>query len=249
MLLNCGVEENSWEYLGLQANQSSQSWRKSVLNIDWCWSFNTLATWCKSQPIERPWCWERSNVGGEGNNGVRWLDDISEWMDMSLSKLQGAGDGQGSLACYSPWGHKELDTTEQLKWTELRRGPTAPVLRGAGMCAHLWERLSLLLLQPAGWWFYPGGCGFTGKSLNINFLFPPERPHEWHRILTISTWFLTIQSLSGPEEAPAVTWLTKLMLTHFYIITVCCRGTVCSTVGWSLSHGTPVALLWWVTAK
>ena len=28
-------------------------------------------------------------------------------------------DGQGSLACCSPWGHKELDTTEQLKWTEL----------------------------------------------------------------------------------------------------------------------------------
>ena len=24
------------------------------------------------------------------------------------------GDGQGSLACYSPWAHKELDTTEQL---------------------------------------------------------------------------------------------------------------------------------------
>ena len=24
------------------------------------------------------------------------------------------GDGQGSLVCYSPWVHKELDTTEQL---------------------------------------------------------------------------------------------------------------------------------------
>ena len=23
------------------------------------------------------------------------------------------GEGQGSLACCSPWGHKELDTTEQ----------------------------------------------------------------------------------------------------------------------------------------
>ena len=28
------------------------------------------------------------------------------------------GDGQGSLACCSPWGHKELDTTERLNWTE-----------------------------------------------------------------------------------------------------------------------------------
>ena len=24
------------------------------------------------------------------------------------------GNGQGSLVCYSPWGHKESDTTEQL---------------------------------------------------------------------------------------------------------------------------------------
>ena len=26
----------------------------------------------------------------------------------------GVGDGQGGLVCCSPWGHKELDTTEQL---------------------------------------------------------------------------------------------------------------------------------------
>ena len=26
----------------------------------------------------------------------------------------GVGDGQGGLACYSPWDRKELDTTEQL---------------------------------------------------------------------------------------------------------------------------------------
>ena len=30
----------------------------------------------------------------------------------------GVGDGQGSLACCSPWGCKESDTTEQLNWTE-----------------------------------------------------------------------------------------------------------------------------------
>ena len=26
----------------------------------------------------------------------------------------GVGDGQGSLACYTPWGCKELDTTDRL---------------------------------------------------------------------------------------------------------------------------------------
>ena len=30
------------------------------------------------------------------------------------------GDGQGGLACWSSWGCKESDTTEQLNWTEPR---------------------------------------------------------------------------------------------------------------------------------
>ena len=45
---------------------------------------------------------------------MRWLDGLIDLMDMSLSKLQDIGKplkGQGNLACCSPWGHKELDTT------------------------------------------------------------------------------------------------------------------------------------------
>ena len=30
----------------------------------------------------------------------------------------GVGDGQGSLACCSPWGHKESNMIERLNWTE-----------------------------------------------------------------------------------------------------------------------------------
>ena len=35
-----------------------------------------------------------------------------------FEEAPGVGDGQGSLACCSPWGCKEWDTTEQLNWTE-----------------------------------------------------------------------------------------------------------------------------------
>ena len=45
-----------------------------------------------------------------GPQRMRWLDGITDSMDMSL----GVGDGQGSLACCSPWGRKETDTTERL---------------------------------------------------------------------------------------------------------------------------------------
>ena len=43
------------------------------------------------------------------------------WLDGQESEqAPGVGDGQGSLACYNPWGHKESDTTKLLNWTELR---------------------------------------------------------------------------------------------------------------------------------
>ena len=49
----------------------------------------------------------------EGRRKRRWLDGITNSMDMSSSKLR-VGDGQESLACGSPWGCKELDMTERL---------------------------------------------------------------------------------------------------------------------------------------
>ena len=39
---------------------------------------------------------------------MRWLDGITDSMDMSL----GDSEGQEVLVCYSPWGRKELDATE-----------------------------------------------------------------------------------------------------------------------------------------
>ena len=48
-----------------------------------------------------------------GRQKMRWLDGIIDSMDMNLSKL-GDTEGQGSLACCSPWGHKESDTSEPL---------------------------------------------------------------------------------------------------------------------------------------
>ena len=42
---------------------------------------------------------------------MRWLDGITDSMDVSVSKLWEMVKGR---ACCGPWGHKESDTTEQL---------------------------------------------------------------------------------------------------------------------------------------
>ena len=45
-------------------------------------------------------------------------DEMVEWHHQldghEFEQAPGFPNGQESLACYSPWGHKELDTTEQL---------------------------------------------------------------------------------------------------------------------------------------
>ena len=53
-----------------------------------------------------------------GWQGMRWLDGITNWMDMSLSKLRElVKDREACVLC--PWARKESDVTEQLNWTEL----------------------------------------------------------------------------------------------------------------------------------
>ena len=83
------------------------------------WNSNTLDAWYEELTHwKRPWCWERLKAGGEGTN----VDEMVGWHHQldghAFEQAPGVGDRQGSLACCSPWGHKELDMTERPNWNE-----------------------------------------------------------------------------------------------------------------------------------
>ena len=54
------------------------------------------------------------NTEGKKRRGwqrMRWLDSITNSMDVNVSTLQEIMEDRGAWACCNPWGHKELDTT------------------------------------------------------------------------------------------------------------------------------------------
>ena len=66
----------------------------------------------KDPDAEKDWCWERQEEKGTtADEMVGWHHQLK---GHEFDQALGDGEGQGSLACYSPWGYKELDTTEQL---------------------------------------------------------------------------------------------------------------------------------------
>ena len=74
-----------------------------------------LATWCKElTQLKRPWCWkdwsqeEKGMTEDEKTGWNHWLNGHG------FGRTPGVGDGQGALAFYGSWGHKESDMTEGL---------------------------------------------------------------------------------------------------------------------------------------
>ena len=60
--------------------------------------------------------WRQEEKGMTEDEMVGW----HHWFDgHEFEQAPGVGDGQGGLACCSPWAHKELDMIERLNWTEL----------------------------------------------------------------------------------------------------------------------------------
>ena len=125
MLLNCGVGEDSWESLGLQEIQpvspkGNQPWMFFIGRTDaeaeapirWPPEVKSWLTG-KDPDARKDW---RQEEGTAEDEMVGWYHQLN---GHEFEQALGDGEGQGSQACCSPWGHKESDVTEWLNNNEL----------------------------------------------------------------------------------------------------------------------------------
>ena len=125
MLFSCGVREDSWESLGLGVDQRCQSQRKSVLNIHWKVWADPWKVQYFGHLMRRTESLQKTLMLGKiegrrrrGRQRMRQLDDITDLMDMSLSKLRElVMDREAWLAAVM--GLQRVDRTAQLNWTEI----------------------------------------------------------------------------------------------------------------------------------
>ena len=98
--------EYSLEGLMLKLNEAPLLWPPDAKN----WLIR------KDPDAGKDWWWEEK--GTTENEMVGWLHQLD---GHEFEQAPGVGDRKGSLMCCSPWGHKELDRTEQLNWLNWKK--------------------------------------------------------------------------------------------------------------------------------
>ena len=126
MLFNCGVGEDSWEFLGFEGDPTSPSERRPVLGVhwkDWLWNWNSnpLAIWCKELThLKRPWCWERLRAGGEvDHRGLNvWMASPTQWIWVWVNSGVGE-DREAWHAAVHGIAKSQTWLNDWTDWTEL----------------------------------------------------------------------------------------------------------------------------------
>ena len=141
MLLNCGAGEDSWESLGLQGDQTSQSWRTSTVNI-------------RKTDAEAPILWlpdiKSQFTGKDLDAGKVWGQEVKGVTEDKMVEWQHWLNGHKfeqtqivkneSLECCSSWGCRESDATWQLNNMVFQMAKNLPTMPKTWVRKIPWRR-------------------------------------------------------------------------------------------------------------
>ena len=122
MRSNCGTGEDSWESFGLQETKSAnpkgnQPWifTDDEVEVPILWPPDMKSQLIGKDPDAGKY-WRQEEKGTTEAKTAGWHHQLDE---RKFEQTLGDGDGQGSLACWSPRGCKEPDMTEQMNNNKL----------------------------------------------------------------------------------------------------------------------------------
>ena len=152
-LIYCGVGEDSWGPLDCKeikpVNPKGNQSRISIGRTDAkaeapiLWPPDSKSRLIRKDPdAGRDWRQEEKGTMRRGWDG--WMASPTQWTWVWVNSR--SRWWTGGLACCSPWGHKELDTTERLNWTETFQ---------LGVKSLSWSRPPAFLLSIPEW---SSGC-------------------------------------------------------------------------------------------
>ena len=118
--------------------------------------------------------WRQEEKGTTADEMVGW----HHWLNAhEFEQAPGAGDGQGGLACCSPWGHKESDTTEQLNNNNQgRRGVGSPPATYSPAAQE--KGSSLYCNYSRGLRMFQNKKNLVKQNINLT-LHPPTLLRQW----------------------------------------------------------------------
>ena len=140
-----------------------------------------------------------THVAGTEDETVGWHYQLD---GHEFEQALGVGDGQGSLACCSPWGQKELDMTEQLNWTDFGEGVDI---------SRIWATTHSLFLT------IPGNChGTSGCVISLadqgSRSTLPSWSHSW---FILCPWAMSFFQKLCPTPFPPFTRILDWVAISF----------------------------------
>ena len=122
--------------------------------------------------------WMLGKTDGRRRRGwqrMRWLDGITD-SKHEFAQAPGDDEGQGSLACRSPWGSKDLDMTEWLnntttrntEWSDKQKFLHHLLSSGKGKRWRDWRLSSITVWNNETWWAFSfGTCEGAGRVVGL----------------------------------------------------------------------------------